>query len=108
MRRRGTTGSWDDHLVSLRTAVQGFIFSAKILLFSSYNRILCLYNKIYLADFLKTNLTKFAVMHFIEKASKGRFFKPEKLHGNEGKGKEKKKERGEEKEEKRKKRWLHS
>ena len=62
MRRRGTTGSWDDHLVSLRTAVQGFIVSAKILLFSSYNRILCLYNKIYLADFLKTNLTKFAVI----------------------------------------------
>ena len=34
-----------------------------------------------------------------EKASKGRFLKPEKLqnHSNEGKGKEKKKERGEEK-----------
>ena len=34
-----------------------------------------------------------------EKASKGRFLKPEKLenHTNEGKGKEKKKERGEEK-----------
>ena len=40
----------------------GIYFSAKILLFSSYNRILCLYNKIYLADFLKTNLTKFAVI----------------------------------------------
>ena len=44
-----------------------------------------------------------------EKASKGRFFKPEKLqnHSNEIKGKEKKKERGRErgegKEEKRKK-----
>ena len=40
-----------------------------------------------------------------EKASKGRFFKPEKLqnHSNEIKGKEKKKERGEGKEEKRKK-----
>ena len=35
--------------------------------------------------------------HLSEKASKGRFLKPEKLqnHGNEGKGKEKKKERGE-------------
>ena len=34
--------------------------------------------------------------HLSEKASKGRFLKPEKLqnHSNEGKGKEKKKERG--------------
>ena len=40
-----------------------------------------------------------------EKASKGRFFKPEMIqnHSNEGKGKEKKKERGGRKEEKRKK-----
>ena len=53
---------------------------------------------IYLTDFLKTN-------HLIEKASKVRFLKPEKLqnHSNERKGKEKKKERGEEKEEKKKK-----
>ena len=43
--------------------------------------------------------------HLSEKASKGRFLKPEKLqnHGNKGKGKEKKKERGEGKEEKKKK-----
>ena len=41
----------------------------------------------YLADFLKTNLTKFAVIN----------------HSNEGKGKEKKKERGEGKGEKKKK-----
>ena len=49
-------------------------------------------------------------MHLSEKASKGKFRKPEKLqnHSNEGKGKEKKKERGEGKEEKRKKQWLHS
>ena len=42
--------------------------------------------------------------HLSEKASKGRFLKPEKLqnHSNEGKGKEKKKERGEGKEEKKK------
>ena len=42
--------------------------------------------------------------HLSEKASKGRFLKPEKLqnHSNEGKGKDKKKERGEGKEEKRK------
>ena len=53
---------------------------------------------IYLTDFLKTN-------HLIEKASKVRFLKPEKLqnHSNERKRKEKKKERGEEKEEKKKK-----
>ena len=40
-----------------------------------------------------------------EKASKGRFLKPEKLqnHSNEGKGKEKTKERGEGKEKKEKK-----
>ena len=39
-----------------------------------------------------------------EKASKGRFLKPEKLqnHTNEERGKEKKKERGEGKEEKKK------
>ena len=39
--------------------------------------------------------------HLSEKASKGMFFKPEKLqnHSNEGKGKEKEKERGEGKEE---------
>ena len=46
--------------------------------------------------------------HLSEKASKGRFRKPEKLqnHRNERKGKEKKKERGGRKEEKRKKQWL--
>ena len=40
-----------------------------------------------------------------EKASTGKFLKPEKLqnHSNEGRGKEKKKQRGEGKEEKRKK-----
>ena len=44
--------------------------------------------------------------HLSEKASKGRFLKPEKIQNHcnkKGKGKEKKKERGEEKEEKRKK-----
>ena len=53
--------------------------------------------------------------HLSEKASKGRFLKPEKLqnHGNKGKGKEKKKERGEGKKKKRKKKkkkkqWFHS
>ena len=45
--------------------------------------------------------------HLSEKASKGRFLKPEKLqnHRNERKGKEKKRERGEGKEERRKKQW---
>ena len=53
---------------------------------------------IYLTDFLKTK-------HLIEKASKVKFLKPEKLqnHSNEGKVKEKKKERGEGKEQKKKK-----
>ena len=43
--------------------------------------------------------------HLSEKASKGRFLKPEKLqnHSNEEKGEEKKKERGEGKEKKKKK-----
>ena len=43
--------------------------------------------------------------HLTEKASKGRFLKPEKLqnHSNEGKGKEKEEEGGEGKEEKKKK-----
>ena len=48
--------------------------------------------------------------HMLEKASKGRFFRPDKLqnHSNEGKGKEKKRERRGRKEEKRQKQWLHS
>ena len=50
---------------------------------------------VHLADFLKTNLTKFAVI-LSEKASKGRFFVRDQFqnHTNEGKGKEEKKERG--------------
>ena len=45
-----------------------------------------------------------------ERASKGRFLKPDKLktYSNEGKGKKKKKERGEGKEEKKKKQWSHT
>ena len=48
--------------------------------------------------------------HLSEKASKGRFLKPQKIqnHSKKGKGREKKKEQGEEKEEKKKKQWLHS
>ena len=48
--------------------------------------------------------------HLSEKASKGRFRKPEKLqnHSNEEKRKEITKERGEGKEKKKKKQWLHS
>ena len=47
--------------------------------------------------------------HLSEKASNGRFLKPEKLqnHSSEGKGMDKNNERGEGKEEKRKKQWLH-
>ena len=64
---------------------------------------------IILADFLKTNLTKFAVIS-VKKPEKVRFLKPDKPqnHSNEGKEKEKKKERREGKEEKKKKKWLHS
>ena len=49
----------------------------------------------YLADFLKTNLGKFAAMHLSEKGPKGRFFAPDKLdnHTIEGKGKNKQIER---------------
>ena len=48
--------------------------------------------------------------HLSDKASKGRFLKPDELqnHSNEGKEKEKKKEPGEGKEEREKKQWLHS
>ena len=65
--------------------------------------------RLYLADVLKTNLTKFVAI-LSEKASKGTFLKPEKLqnHSNKGKGTEKKKEQGERKEEKRKEQLLHS
>ena len=65
--------------------------------------------RLYLADVLKTNLTKFVVI-LSEKASKGTFLKPEKLqnHSNKGKGTEKKKQQGERKEEKRKGQLLHS
>ena len=43
----------------------------------------------YLADFLKTNVGKFAAMHLSEKGPKGRSFAPDKLdnHTIEGKGK---------------------
>ena len=49
----------------------------------------------YVADFLKTNLGKFAAMHLSEKGPKGRFFAPDKLdnHTIGGKGKNKQIER---------------
>ena len=48
---------------------------------------------VHLTDFLKTSLRKLAVNCMSERASKGRFLKPDKLqnHSNEVKGKEKKK-----------------
>ena len=48
--------------------------------------------------------------HLSEKASKGRFLKPEKLqnHTNEEKGKEKKKSEEKERRRRKKKQWLHS
>ena len=50
---------------------------------------------VHLTGVLKTSLTKLAVNCMSERASKGRFLKPDKLktHSNEGKGKKKKKER---------------
>ena len=53
----------------------------------------------YLADFLKTNLGKFAAMHLSEKGPKGRFFAPDKLdnHTIGGKGKNKQIERAKKK-----------
>ena len=64
---------------------------------------------LYLADFFENQPNEIC-SHMLEKASKGRFFRPDKLqnHSNEGKRKEKKKERGGRKEEKRQKQWLHS
>ena len=65
---------------------------------------------LYLADFLKTNLTKFAVIS-VKKPQKARFSSPTSpkiMATIQGKEKEKKKERGEGKEEKKKKQWLHS
>ena len=48
---------------------------------------------VHLTDFLKTSLRKLAVNCMSERASKGRFLKPDKLqnHSNEVKGKAKKK-----------------
>ena len=62
-----------------------------------------------MADLLKTNLTKTAVIS-VKKRQMACFFMPEKLQNyiNEEKRKEKKRERGEGKGEKRKKHWLHS
>ena len=54
--------------------------------------------RLYLADVLKTNLTKFAVI-LSEKASKGTFLKPEKLQNH--KEKERRKRKSEEKERRR-------
>ena len=64
----------------------------------------------YISNWFSENQPNEICSHLSEKASKGRFLKPEKLqnHSNEGKGKEKKKERGEGKKEKKNKQWLHS
>ena len=64
--------------------------------FSAYFGNSTFLNNIYLAYFLKTNLTKFAAI-WVTKGLKAAsfYFAPEKLqnHTGEGKGKEKKKER---------------
>ena len=54
--------------------------------------------RLYLADVLKTNLTKFVVI-LSEKASKGTFLKPEKLQNH--KEKKRRKRKSEEKERRR-------
>ena len=54
--------------------------------------------RLYLADVLETNLTKFVVI-LSEKASKGTFLKPEKLQNH--KEKERRKRKSEEKERRR-------
>ena len=54
--------------------------------------------RLYLADVLKTNLTKFVVI-LSEKASKGTFLKPEKLQNH--REKERRKRKSEEKERRR-------
>ena len=63
--------------------------------FSAYFGSSTFLNNIYLADFLKTNLTKFAAIR-VKKCQKvaSFYFAPEKLQNytGEGKGKEKKKE----------------
>ena len=63
---------------------------------------------VHLTDFLKTSLRKLAVNCMSERASKGRFLKPDKLqnHSNEVKGKEKKKSEGRKGGEEKKKQWL--
>ena len=66
--------------------------------FSAYFGSSIFLNNMYLADFLKANLTKFAAT-WVKKGHKAAsfYFAPEKLqnHTGEGKGKEKKKERKE-------------
>ena len=64
-----------------------------------------LYN-IYLADFLKTNRRKFAVI-CLKKASKGTFMKPEKLQNQSSEG-GKEKRKSEKKERRRRKKAMVS
>ena len=61
------------------------------------SHVSCLY--IYISSRVYENQHDEICSHLSDKASKGKFLKPEKLqnHSNEGKGKGKKKERGEEK-----------
>ena len=73
--------------------------------------LLIKYIIVYLTDFWKTTLTKFAVIWLKTGVKRQVSYARERLqnHSDEGKGKEKKKERGEEKgEEGKKKQWLHS
>ena len=77
----------------------------------TWNRGKCgdIHTYIRLADFLKTNVTKFAVI-WVKKRQKARFLRPRssKFTVTKEKERRKRKERGEGKEEKKKKQWLHS
>ena len=53
--------------------------------------VYCKHSFIYLVDFLKTNLMKFAV-YLSEKVWKGRFLKPEKLQNHSDEGRKRKSE----------------
>ena len=63
--------------------------------------------RVCLADFLKTSLTKFAVI-WVKKRQKAGFLSPRSSKIIVTKEKERRKERGEGKEKKKKKQWLHS
>ena len=73
--KKGSHWLWRRSPGELAHCGSGIYFSCQNSFVSSYNRILCLYNKIYLANFLKTNLTKFAVIS-LKRRQKAGFLNP--------------------------------